>query len=52
MSAALGRLLETDTPAGLTALSAQIRREHPGDPEADTVARQAGLKAGRLRKEI
>lgn len=48
LATAIGAVASTDDPRGLTQLAAQLRQRHPGDPEADTVARQAELKRHRL----
>lgn len=37
-----------DAPPDLAALAAQLRRDHPGDPEAELVARVADLKQRRV----
>lgn len=47
----LGRILEADDVRALSALAAEIRRAHPGDAEADVVARQAEMKGARLTME-
>lgn len=51
LAQAIGRVIETDSVAGLSALVAELRRAYPGDAEADTVARQAELKMRRLVAE-
>ncbi len=47
----LGRILEADGVRALSALAAEIRRAHPGDEEADVVARVAEMKGRRLVQE-
>lgn len=48
LATAIGAVATTDDPQGLTALAGRLRREHPGDAEAETVARQAEIKRGRI----
>ena len=47
----LGRIREADDVRTLSELAAELRRAHPGDPEAETVARQAELKSARIARE-
>ena len=51
LATAIGAVASTHDPRGLTELAARLRRAHPGDSEADTVARQAELKRRRLLSE-
>lgn len=51
LATAIGAVSTTDDPRALTELAAQLRRAHPGDREADTVARQAELKRRRIIQE-
>lgn len=51
VATAIGRIATTDDPAGLAELAADLRRTHPGDPEADTVARSAEIKRRRIVRE-
>ncbi len=51
LALAIRAVAETDAPPELAALAQQLRRDHPGDPEADLVARVAGIKQRRVVRE-
>lgn len=51
LAAAIHRVAITDDPVGLARLAQELRRAHAGDPDAETVARQAELKRDRLARE-
>lgn len=51
LALAIRAVAVTDGVPALAALAAQLRREHPGDPEADQVARVAEIKRRRVVKE-
>lgn len=51
LATAIGTVATTDDPRALTQLAAQLRRAHLGDPEAETVARQAELKRRRITRD-
>lgn len=48
LAAALHAIATTDDVRALARLEEELRRGNPGDPEADSVARQAALKRRRL----
>lgn len=51
LALAIRAVAETDAPPSLVAIAASLRREHPGDAEADLVARVAELKRRRIVQE-
>lgn len=51
MARALRAIATTDDVPALAAIAEALRREHPGDPEAETVARHALLKQRRIIQE-
>lgn len=51
MASAIGTIATTDDPGALSALAAALRRRHPRDTEAETVARSADRKRLRLVQE-
>lgn len=51
LAAAIHRVAISDDPVGLARLAQELRRTHPGDPDAETVARQAELKRRRITQE-
>lgn len=51
LAAAIRRVAVTDDPVALAQLAQDLLRTNPGDPEAETVARQAELKRRRLLDE-
>ena len=48
---AIDEVAITDAPALLLQLATRLRREHPGDHDADVIARQAELKRRRIVTE-
>lgn len=48
LALAIRAVAETDAPPALAALAQQLRHDHPGDPEADLVARVAEIKQRRV----
>lgn len=51
VAAALGRILEANSVPALNEIAAELRRMHPGDPEAETVARTVEIKRRRIIQE-
>lgn len=51
LASAIHQVAVTDDPVALAQLAQELRRANAGDPEAETVARQAELKRRRLLDE-
>jgi hypothetical protein len=51
LATALHAIATTDDVRGLSALAGTLRRDHPGDAEAETVARTAERKRRRLAQD-
>lgn len=51
LAAAIGRMIDTDSPGALARLARELRRQHVGDDEAETIARQAEHKRSRITRE-